>query len=143
MHGFQEIKCHLIFDVKMDFTQKARFVAGGHMTEMPATMTYLSIVASVSIRLAFLIAALNDIDVNACDIGNVYLHAPWFKAGIECGEHSGKVIKVIRAFYGLKSAGASWRSMISNFIINQFGFMLTRVDTDIYHQKSFNGDGTL
>ena len=31
--GFQEIGCHLIFDVNMDFTRKARFVAGGHTTE--------------------------------------------------------------------------------------------------------------
>lgn len=32
--GFQEIKCHMIFDIKMNgkFTQKARFVAGGHTT---------------------------------------------------------------------------------------------------------------
>lgn len=28
--GYTEIKCHMIFDVKMDFTRKARFVAGGH-----------------------------------------------------------------------------------------------------------------
>ena len=35
------------------------------MTEMPATMTYSSI-----------IMALNDIDVNACNIGNAYLHVP-------------------------------------------------------------------
>jgi hypothetical protein len=30
--GYKWIKCHLIFDVKMDFTRGARFVAGGHMT---------------------------------------------------------------------------------------------------------------
>jgi hypothetical protein len=33
--GFKWIKCHLIFDVKMDFTRKARFVAGVHMTDPP------------------------------------------------------------------------------------------------------------
>ena len=31
--GFQEISCHMIFDNKMDLTRKARFVAGGHLTE--------------------------------------------------------------------------------------------------------------
>ena len=37
---FQEIKFHLIFDVKMeDFCRKERLVAGGHMTESPATLT--------------------------------------------------------------------------------------------------------
>jgi hypothetical protein len=34
--GYKWIKCHLIFDVKMDFTRKARFVAGGHMTDPPS-----------------------------------------------------------------------------------------------------------
>ena len=37
--GFQEIGCHLIFDVKMDFIRKARFVAGGHTTEAPSAIT--------------------------------------------------------------------------------------------------------
>jgi hypothetical protein len=36
MIGFQEIGCHIIFDIKMDFTRKARFVASGHMTDTPA-----------------------------------------------------------------------------------------------------------
>jgi hypothetical protein len=39
MRGFQEIKCHIVFDVKMDFTRKARFVAGGHMTQPAASIT--------------------------------------------------------------------------------------------------------
>jgi hypothetical protein len=32
--GYTDIKCHVIFDIKMDgkFTRKARHVAGGHMT---------------------------------------------------------------------------------------------------------------
>ena len=43
--GFQEIKCHVIFDVKMDFTRKARHVAGGHMTEAPVALCYSSVVS--------------------------------------------------------------------------------------------------
>jgi hypothetical protein len=65
----------MIFDIKMDFTRKARFVAGGHMTDAPINMTYSSVVARDSIRLAFLIAALNDIDILSGDIGNAYLQA--------------------------------------------------------------------
>jgi hypothetical protein len=55
MIGYQEIRCHLVFDVKMDFSRKARFVAGGHMTEAPASMTYASVVSRDSVRLGFLI----------------------------------------------------------------------------------------
>jgi hypothetical protein len=49
MIGFQEIGCHIVFDIKMDFTRKARFVAGGHMTDTPAAMTYSSVVSRESI----------------------------------------------------------------------------------------------
>ena len=35
--GYQEIKCHLVFDIKMNFTRKARFVAGSHMTDSLAS----------------------------------------------------------------------------------------------------------
>ena len=34
--GFEEIKFHIIFDIKMDFTRKVKFVAGGHTTK-PST----------------------------------------------------------------------------------------------------------
>jgi hypothetical protein len=49
-----EIRCHLIFDVKMEhFQRKARLVAGGHMTEMPAAVTYASVVSHEAVRIAF------------------------------------------------------------------------------------------
>jgi hypothetical protein len=43
---YQEIRCHMIFDVKMeDFRRKARFVAGGHITDAPHITTYASVVS--------------------------------------------------------------------------------------------------
>ena len=45
MVGYQEIGCHVVFDVKMTFDRKCRFVAGGHTTEAPASMTYSSVVS--------------------------------------------------------------------------------------------------
>ena len=74
--GFQEIGYHIVFDIKMDFTRKARFVAGGHTTEAPTLLTYSSVMWHDSIRIAFLIAALNDIDIMSCDLENAYLNAP-------------------------------------------------------------------
>ena len=49
--GFQEIPCHIIFDVKMDFTRKARYVAGGHKTQMPEAPTYTSVVSRKRVRI--------------------------------------------------------------------------------------------
>jgi hypothetical protein len=43
----------MIFYVKMDLTRRARFVAGGHMTEAPASITYSSVVSRDSVRIAF------------------------------------------------------------------------------------------
>lgn len=143
--GFQEIACHMIFDVKMDLTRKARFVAGGHMTEPPASVTYSSVVSRDSVRIAFLIAALNDLDVMACDVGNAYLNAPcrekiWFIAGPEFGSRQGMVVKVVRALYGLKSSGASWRYMFNSTILDM-GFESTVADPDVYRRANAKPDG--
>jgi hypothetical protein len=134
--------------VKMDFTRKARFVANGSTTEAPVALCYSSVVSRDSVRLAFLIAALNELEVFACDIGNAYLNAPcqekiWFKAGIECGQSArGKVMKCVRALYGLKSSGASWRKMFKDFIESSLGFKSSRVDPDMYYRRNARTDGS-
>ena len=71
------MKCHMIFDVKFgeNFRHKTRLVAGGHMTEIPATLTYSSVVLRDSVRIALMIVALNDLQVMSCDIQNAYLMA--------------------------------------------------------------------
>jgi hypothetical protein len=74
--GFREITCHLVFDIKSDtLARKARFVAGGHLTDPPKESTYSSVVSRDSVRLFFLLAALNDLDVLACDCQNAYVNA--------------------------------------------------------------------
>jgi hypothetical protein len=74
--GSTWIPCHMIFDIKLDLTRKARFVAGGHWTDTPTQLTYSSIVMRESVRIAFLIAALNDLEILLADVGNAYLQAP-------------------------------------------------------------------
>jgi hypothetical protein len=146
--GYQEIGCHMIFDVKMDgsFTRKARLVAGGHTTETPASITYSSVVSRESVRLAFTIAGLNDLDVFAADISNAYLHAPcrekiWTIAGPEFGSDSGSVMVIVRALYGLKSSGASWRAMLAQSLTD-LGYSSTRADPDVWIRAAFKPDGT-
>jgi hypothetical protein len=53
--GYQQSMCHLIFDVKLgeNFRRKARFVAGGHTTEVPDSLiTYSSVVSRDSVQIA-------------------------------------------------------------------------------------------
>jgi hypothetical protein len=48
--NYQEIRCKMIFDVKMeDFRRKARFLAVGHTPYNPHAMTYASIVSRESV----------------------------------------------------------------------------------------------
>ena len=105
----------------MDFTRKARFVAGGHTTEAPSSITYSSVVSRDDVQIAFTIAYLNGVDVMSCDLKNPYLNLMcrkkiWFEGGNECGEDKGKVLIVVRALYSIKSAGSSWRSELAQVL---------------------------
>ena len=54
------------FEVKIDLRRKARYVAGGHLTDVPTSMTYSTVVSRESVRIAFLIAALNNLNILLC-----------------------------------------------------------------------------
>ena len=111
----KEIPYHIIFDVKFDLTRKARLVAGGHRNKgIPSHVTYSSVASRDSVRLAFLLASLNDLDIMACDIGNALLNAPnrervHVKVGKELFgiENEDKYAVIVRALCGLKSASAA------------------------------------
>ena len=129
----------------MDFASKARFVAGGHTTEAPSAITYSSVVLRNSVRLAFMIAALNGLDIMSGDLENAYLNAKnrekiWFEGGIECGEYKGKVLFFVRSLYGLKSAGSAWRAVLAEALV-QLGFKSTRADPDVWIWAAVRLDG--
>ena len=148
--GSKEIPYHIIFDVKFDLTRKARCVAGGHRhKEVPSYATYSSVVSRDSVRIVFTLAALNDLKVKMADIGNAYLNAPnKERVHVKCGpelfgpESKGKIAIVVRALYGLKSAGNSWRHFFSNYITSELGFQSTVADPDVYRKPMCKADGT-
>ncbi len=102
----------MIFDIKMeDFRRKAQLVAGGHMTDVPPTITYSSVVGRETVWIALTLAALNDLEVKVADIMNAYVTAPteekiWTILGPEFGDDQGKKAVIVCALSGLKSAGA-------------------------------------
>lgn len=144
--GHQFMKCHLIFDVKLDgFKRKARLVAGGHMTDAPPVMTYASVVSRDTVRIALTLAALNDLDVKASDVQNAYLTAPceekiWTILGPEFGDDQGKHATIVRALYGLKSAGASYRRHISD-CMRTLGYTSCKADADLWMKPQIRPDG--
>jgi hypothetical protein len=144
--GSMWIPCHMIFDIKLDLTRKARFVAGGHWTDTPTQLTYSSIVTRESVRIAFLIAALNDLEILSADVGNAYLQAParekvHMTAGPELGPNRiGQAVIIVRALYGLKSSGAAWQAKFSE-TLHGLNFKPTIADPDIWYRPACKLNG--
>ena len=71
--GYSKSSGHIIFDVKMNFTRKARWVKHGHLTPDLDDSKYAGVVSRESVRIALTYAALYGIEVLAADIRNAYL----------------------------------------------------------------------
>jgi hypothetical protein len=144
--GFQQINCHMIFDIKTDLTRKAWLVAGGHQTDEPDESCYSSVVSRDSVRIAFTIAALNDLDVMSADVQNAYLNAKtkekcYTTCGLEFGpENEGRPVKIVRALYGLRSSGARFRDHMADTLCAG-GFKSCLADPDVWMRPNTKSCG--
>ena len=68
---------HMIFDINTDgnLTRKEILVADGHTIAPPSSITYSNVVSREIVRIAFLRASLNDLDIFTCDIDNAYINS--------------------------------------------------------------------
>ena len=139
--GYTKASGHLIFDVKMDMTRKARWVMDGHRTPDPETSSYAGVVSKESIRVALTYAALHDIPVWAADIKNAYLSAPTSeKHYVVCGpefgqENVGRHAIITRALYGGKAAGRDYWLFLRKFM-QRLGFQSSRGDPDVWFREN-------
>ena len=145
--GYQEIKGHWIFDIKMygTFTGKTRFVVGVHMTKPPSSMTFSTVVTRESVRIDFLLAGVNELDVQAANISNAYLNAPcreliWIVTGPEFGSDEGCVMKVVMAWYSLNSSGESWNKMLSQTMMDM-KYNRCKADYDVWYRSAVKSNG--
>lgn len=145
--GWHKVTGHLVYDVKMDFTRKARWVLDGHKTADPIGSSYAGVVSRESIRIAFTYAALNHLDVCAADIRNAYLQAPssrkdYIICGAEFGlEHVGKVALIHRALYGGKTAGKDFRNHLRS-CMHHLHFVSCPADPDVWMRPALKSDGS-
>ena len=73
--GSKEIKYHMVFDVKFNLTRKARLVAAGYMNEVPAYTLYSPVISRETVRICFMLAALNNVDIMMGDVGDAFIQA--------------------------------------------------------------------
>ena len=144
--GWKKVSGHLIWDVKMDFTRKARWVLDGHKTGDPIGSTYAGVVSRESIRIALTYAALNGLDVCAADIRNAFLQSPssckdYIICGAEFGlENVGKIALIHRALYGGKTAGRDFRNHL-RACMRHLGFTSCPADADVWMRPGIKDDG--
>ena len=87
-----------------------------------------------------MLAALNDLEAKTSDIQNAYFNAPcldkiWTTLGSELGpDLVGKKYLVVRALYGLKSAGALFRNHLAECTRN-LGYLLCLADPDLWFKE--------
>ena len=145
--GYTKSSGHIIWDVKMDFTRKARWVKNGHLTRDPSTSTFAGVVSRESIRILLTYAALNNLDVWAADVKSAYLQAPtserhYIICGPEFGpDREGCIAIITRALYGGKSAGSDyWKHMRA--CMAKLGFTSCRGDPDVWCRAATTSSGT-
>ena len=120
-------------------------MAGGHTTETPSTLTYSSVVSRDSVRKILLVAALNGLNIMACDIQNAYLTVDcrekiWTIAGPEFGSEKGTPMVIRKALYGLKSSGAAFRAHLAETLYN-IGFKSSKADPDVWLKPAVKPNG--
>lgn len=143
--GYTEASGHLIWDVKMDFTRKARWVLDGHKTDAPNISTYTGVVSRESVRIALTYAALNGVDVCAADIQNAYLQdlssqKHYVICGAEFGlENVRKKALILQALYGGKTAGRDFRNHLRE-CMSHLGFKPCLADPDVWMRSATKSD---
>ncbi|CAJ1930019.1 unnamed protein product [Cylindrotheca closterium] len=144
--GWSKVSGHLVWDVKIDFTRKARWVLDGHKTPDPTCSQYAGVVSRERVRIAFTYAALNDLEVCVVDIRNAYLQAPssqkdYIVCGPEFGlENVGKVALIHCAIYGGKTAGRNFRNHL-RACMRHLGFKSCPADPDVWMRPAIKADG--
>jgi len=88
------------------------------------------------LRIALLMAALNNMSVLGANISNAYLTAPitekvWTILGAEWGTDAGKSAIIVRALYGLKTSGAAYRNHFASYL-RSLGFASCLANPDVW-----------
>ena len=107
---YNQIKVHLIYDIKHNMRLKARCVADGYLAVIPLDSIYSRIVSLQGLRMMTLFAKLNQFYIWSTGIVNAYLEINtsekfYITAGKKFGNNQGNTLLIHHILYGLLSSG--------------------------------------
>jgi hypothetical protein len=143
--GYRQMRGH-IHDIRHQAMPNQESALGSRRKpERNATRVhvFVPVVSRDSVRIFFTLAALNDVEVLACDVQNAYLNAPtkeknFIIAGKEFGPNEGRRALIVRALYGMASSGARYRAQV----LRDMGFTSCHADQDVWMRAATKPDGT-
>ena len=133
-----------MFACKFDGHQKARLVAkNGSCTPVDAEEAYAGIVGMETMRLGFLLAEMNGLQVCAADISSAYLYAKtrekrYIIASPEFGALAGEKLVIDHSLYGLRTSGAHFHEHLGQKL-HRMGYTPSRTDPDFWISRHPDG----
>ena len=137
--------CHIVHDVKFHGRLKSRLVAGGHRSPRVCPEDcHASVVSMEAVRMGFLMAKLNNLQVCAGDIGNAHLNAKTNEklciiAGPEFGPGcAGKRLIVDKALCGTQNGGNQFHALTTAHFA-KLDFHPSQAHPDLHIKKCSDG----
>ena len=143
--GWTKTSEHLIWNLNMDFTRKARWVKDGHQTPNLKQSNYTGVMTWDSIRIFLTYVPLNELQGTV--VQNAYLQAPIpEKHYVVCNDNSGiknreHVALINRALYRGKRTGHDYWIHVHSYM-KKIGFTSCQGDPDVWMVASKKYDGS-
>jgi hypothetical protein len=110
---------------------------GWWQEDTPLFVTYAAVVSRETVRIALIMAALDDLEVKAADVENAYLTAPRVKrygqSTVQNSAHRPSTVWV-------KGSGASYRNHIAD-CMRHLGYESCKADPDLWMMLRTRDDG--
>ena len=138
--GSKLIKCHMVFDVKFNLTQKARLVAAEYMNNVPAFTLYSPVISRETVRICFMLAALNGLGVMMGDVSNAFIQAnPRERCHVVIQDDHmfgpisvGQIALIVHELYRMKSSSEAWSKTLATVLEKELLFKNCVADPDIW-----------
>uniref|UniRef100_A0A7S2R320 Uncharacterized protein n=1 Tax=Eucampia antarctica TaxID=49252 RepID=A0A7S2R320_9STRA len=127
-------------------TRKARYVIEGYLTDALMYMIYFSLGSMETVRVGFIMGALNNLDVLVADIQKIFLEAPTMENTVfyvqdEWKSDKDKVVVVVRELYGHKNSALKFRNCLAEALSNKLGFKSSQADSDLWYRPMPDTNG--